>query len=236
MESAIETYQKIHPEVTVGYEAPGSGAGIKGVIEGKYSLGASSRELTDAEKAQGVQTTAIAIDGVAVIVSGNIAIGNLSIEQAAKIFTGQISNWKDVGGLDAPIIIINRDEASGTRVSFLELCLIPGAGKNAKFASNAIIVNSNGDMVQKTANTPNAVGYCGFGYIDGTRKSGAKEISIKGIAPVDANVYNHSYPFSRELYIVYKGELGNVEKDFVNFLLSKDGQKIVKDQKFLPLP
>jgi phosphate transport system substrate-binding protein len=237
MESAIEAYQKMHPQVTISYEAQGSSVGIKGVTAGTYSLGASSRNLTDAEKAAGVQATAIALDGVALVINAKTPIGNLSLEQAAKIFAGQITNWKDVGGPDAAIVVINRDEASGTRETFLETCLRPGAGKDTKFLNSAIIVESNGDMVQKVGATPNAIGYCGFGYIDGARQAGAKDISVAGIMPVEKNVLNGTYPCSRKLWVVHKGALKDktVENDFVQFLLSKPGQKIVVDQKFIAL-
>jgi phosphate transport system substrate-binding protein len=237
MESAIEVYQKMHPQVTISYEAQGSSVGIKGVQEGTYSLGGSSRNLKDSEKTAGVQATAIALDGVAVVINAGISIGNLSLEQAAKIFAGQITNWQEVGGPDAAIVVINRDEASGTRETFLTTCLEPGAGKKTKFINSAIIVESNGDMVQKVGATPNAIGYCGFGYIDGARKAGAKDISVNGVTPIEKNVVNGSYPCSRKLWAVHKGALkeNTVENDFVQFLLSKEGQKIVKDQKFIKL-
>jgi len=237
MEGAIEEYQKMHPEVTISYEAQGSSVGIKGVMEGTYTLGASSRTLKDAEEKAGVVATPIALDGVAVIVNGNVPIGNLSLEQAAKIFSGEITNWKEVGGPDARIVVINRDEASGTRETFLETCLKPGAGAKANFVRSAIIVESNGDMAQKVGNTPYAVGYVGFGYIEGTRQAGGKEITISGVTPNERNVVNGRYALSRKLFVVHKGPLqnGTIENDFVQFILSREGQKIVKAQKFIPL-
>ncbi|MBN1523833.1 MAG: phosphate ABC transporter substrate-binding protein [Spirochaetales bacterium] len=238
MEGAIEQFQKLYPAVTVSYEAPGSSAGIKGVAEGTYKLGGSSRKLKDSEKESGIQATPIALDGLAVIVGGNVPVADLTIEKVAKIFAGETKNWKEVGGPDIPIVVINRDEASGTRGSFSELVLQHVLGKDAKFVETAIIVESNGDMTQKVGNTPNSIGYCGFGYIDAAKHAGAKEVSIAGMLPDIRNVYSDKYPLSRELYIVHKGDLpkDGVERDFVNFLLSKDGQKIVKDTGFIPLP
>jgi len=237
MESAIEEYEKLHPELTLSYEAQGSSVGIKGVMEGTIALGASSRNLRDSEKEAGVMATPIALDGVAVIVNDRVTIDNLSLAQAARIFSGEINNWSQVGGPDAKIIIINRDEASGTRETFLETCLKPGAGEKAVFYRGAIIVESNGDMVQKVGATPYAVGYCGFGYIQNARQAGGKELSVGGATPTVRNVLNKSYPLQRELYVVHQGPLKEEtpEKKFVDYLLSRDGQKIVKDQKFIPL-
>jgi phosphate transport system substrate-binding protein len=238
MEGAIEKFEKLYPEITVSYEAPGSSAGIKGVSEALYKLGGSSRTLKDAEMKSGIQATPIALDGLAIIVHGGVAVSDITLENAAKIFAGNIKNWKDVGGPDKEIVVINRDEASGTRGSFSDLVLAKMLGKGTKFVNTAIIVESNGDMTQKVGNTPNAIGYCGFGYIESAKNVGAKDVSIEGIAPDIKNVYSNKYPLSRELYVVHNGALPNegVEKDFVKFLLSKDGQKIVKDTGFIPLP
>jgi phosphate transport system substrate-binding protein len=237
MESAIDAYKEMHPDITISYEGLGSSVGISNVIEGTYSLGGSSREITPEEKAKGVQATAISLDGVAVIINSNIVIDNLSLEKIAAIFTGKITNWKEVGGPDAAVELINRDEASGTRETFLVTCIEKALGKDAGFSKKADIVASNGDMTQKVGTTPNSIGYCGFGFIDRARNAGAKDILVNGIEPDEANVKNGTYPLSRKLYVVHKGPLkdGSVEKDFVDFLLSPKGQEIVKAEKFIPL-
>ncbi|MBN1799407.1 MAG: phosphate ABC transporter substrate-binding protein [Spirochaetales bacterium] len=238
MESAIEAYGEKHPELTISYEGLGSSVGITNVIEGTFSLGGASRGLKDSEKEKGAKATAISLDGVAVIVNSNIVIDNLDLATAAKIFAGQIKNWKDVGGPDAQIVLINRDEASGTRETFHVTCIAEALGNDTKFAVEADIVKSNGDMVQKVGSVPNSIGYCGFGYIDRARNAGAKDILINGIEPKEDNVKNGSYPLSRKLFVVHKGDLkpGSVEEDFVKFLLSAEGQEIVKAEKFIPLP
>jgi phosphate transport system substrate-binding protein len=238
-ESAIEEFQNSHPGITISYEGQGSSVGISGVIEGTYSLGGSSRELKDAERAKGAKGTAIALDGIAVIVNNNVPMDNLSLETVAHIFSGQIDNWSQIGGPDESIIVINRDEASGTRATFKELVLDKVLGNDkVAFLTNAIITESNGDMVQKAGTTPFAIGYCGFGYIDVAKNAGAKLISVDGINAVVNNVINGSYKISRKLYAVSKGELknGTIEKEFLDFLLSPEGQAIVKDEKFIPLP
>ncbi len=237
IESAIEAYNEKHPEITISYEGLGSSVGITNVIQGTFSLGGASRSLKDTEKEKGAKATAIALDGVAVIINSNIVIDNLDLATIAKIFTGQIKNWKDIGGPDADIVLINRDEASGTRETFLVTCIEKALGKDAKFTPQADIVKSNGDMVQKVGSVPNAIGYCGFGYIDRARNAGAKDILVNSIEPIEDNVKNGSYPLSRKLYVVHKGDLksGTVEEDFVKFLLSPDGQEIVKSEKLIPL-
>ncbi|MBN2532860.1 MAG: phosphate ABC transporter substrate-binding protein [Spirochaetales bacterium] len=238
IESAIEEFLKTHPGITISYEGQGSSVGINGVIEGTYSLGGSSRELKDSEIEKGVKATAIALDGIAVIVNGEVTIDNFSLEQVAKIFSGEISNWKDAGGPDQPIVIINRDEASGTRATFSELVLDKVFGKGGKFKADAIITESNGDMVTKAGSTPFAIGYCGFGYISRVRNAGGKAIAVNGIPPEVRYVVDGSYSISRKLYVVHKGDLknGTIEKEFVDFLLSDEGQAIVEDEKFISLP
>jgi phosphate transport system substrate-binding protein len=237
-EVAIEDFMDMHPGVELTYEGQGSSVGVQGVIDGVYSLGGASRELKDKEMSAGAIATPIALDGIAVVVNGGVPVDNLSIEQVAKIFTGEIHNWSAVGGPNKAIVVVNRDEASGTRAAFLELCLEKALGDDAKYILDAITVESNGDMVTKVGATPDAIGYCGFGYIDKARNAGAKEISVEGVDPTVDAVLSGEYPVSRKLNIVHKGALkeGSLEKAFVDFLLSPDGQAIVEDEGFIALP
>ena len=237
-EVAIEDFMDMHPGVELTYEGQGSSVGVQGVIDDVYSLGGASRELKDKELSAGAMATPIALDGIAVVVNGGVPVDNLSIDQVAKIFTGEIRNWSGVGGPDKAIVVVNRDEASGTRAAFLELCLEEALGDDVKFILDAITVESNGDMVTKVGATPDAIGYCGFGYIDRARNAGAKEISVDGSDPTVDNVLSGSFPISRKLNIVHKGALkeGSLEKAFVDFLLSADGQDIVEDEGFIALP
>lgn len=237
-EVAIEEFMDMHPGVQLTYEGQGSSVGVQGVIDGVYALGGASRELKDSEKSAGAMATPIALDGIAVVVNGGVPVDNLSLQQVADIFSGKIRNWSGVGGPNKPIVVVNRDEASGTRAAFLELCLEEALGDDAKFILDAITVESNGDMVTKAGATPDAIGYCGFGYIDRARNAGAKKISVDGVDPTVDNVLSDSYPVSRKLNIVHKGALteGSLEKAFVDFLLSADGQAIVEDEGFIALP
>ncbi len=238
-EVAIEEFMELHPRVRLTYEGQGSSVGVQGVIDGVYTLGGASRELKSEEKEKGAIATPIALDGIAVVVNKGVPFDNLSIEQVARIFAGEIKNWKEIGGLDKPIVVVNRDEASGTRAAFGELALDKHYGKKkGKFIKDAITTESNGDMVTKVGSTPDSIGYCGFGFISQSRNAGGKEISVEGMDPSVDNVLEGKYPISRKLNIVHKGELaaGSLEEAFVDFLLSDAGQEIVEDEGFISLP
>lgn len=230
--AAITEVKAMYPEVYISYDAQGSSVGIKGVLSGTYSLGGSSRDLKDSEVQKGAKATAIGLDGVAVIVSTDVPVENLTLEQIACIYSGEITNWKALGGPDRPIVVFNRDEASGTRDCFGSLAVKP---MKKEFSDKAAIVTSNGDMVSKVGSTPFSIGYCGFGYVGKNPKT--KAVSINGIKPVVANVKNKKYPISRELLIVHNGDLkqGTLEYAVVQYLLSAEGQAIVAEEKFIPL-
>ncbi len=241
--TAIESFAKIHPEARISYDAPGSGPGIQGVIAGTYSLGASSRDISDDEKSKGVVPVAIALDGLSFIVNGStINIDNLSKTDVAKIFSGEVTNWKQVGGPDAAIVVVVREEGSGTRTAVSDLILAPEfKAKNTasdKYLKEAITTPSNGDMIVKVGSTPNAIGYCGIGYLEDAIAKGGKAVMVNKVAANVANVLNKTYPASRYLYLLHKGDLvaGTVEKAFVDYILSADGQAIVEKAGYIKLP
>jgi phosphate transport system substrate-binding protein len=230
--AAIEEWKDIHPDVHISYEGVGSSNGVKGVISGQYSLGAASREPKPSETDQGVKATPIAMDAVAVIVNkGSVAISNLSLDQVAQIYAKEITNWSEVGGPDAEIVVYNRDEASGTYETF-EKKVMDVAEES--FSGEAVVVTSNGDMVAKVAAQPNAIGYCGLGYLEAD--PGIKAVTVNGVEAEIDNVYDGSYPIWRYLNVVYTGELEGVEEAFVEYLLSDDGQAIVEEVGFIELP
>ena len=239
--SAIEAFAKKYTDAKISYDAQGSGPGIAGVLSGVYSLGGSSRDLSQEEKDKGLVENTIALDGLAIIVHDSVPLADLSRRQVADIFNGAITNWKQLGGPDQPIVVVTRDEASGTRVAMVDLVLTKEykkADPKAAFMKDAVTVTSNGDMVTKVGSTPYSVGYCGEGFLDQAKSSGAKPVSVNGIIESTKNVLNKSYPISRALYFISKGALkeGTVEKTFVDFLLSDEGQGIVKQEGFIALP
>ena len=235
--AAIVGFEEANPGVDVTYETTGSSVGIKNIINGTFSLAGSSRELKESEVQDGVVKTQIALDGLTVAVNKNVSISNLSMEQLANIFSGNITNWKEVGGEDMPIELIVRDETSGTYGSFTEIVIQDTLGKTASQAKKAIVAKENGEVATKIASTPGAIGYIGMGFASIVTNKGGKEVSIDGVLPTIDNVIDKAYPISRSLYIVTVGtpEEGSVEQLFLSYLLSDAGQDIVAEKQFIPL-
>ena len=231
--ASIEEWKSMYPDVHISYEGVGSSNGIKGILSGQYSLGAASRDPKDKEAAEGVRPVRVALDAIAPVVNKNsVAVSNLSIEQLAKIFAGEITNWSEVGGADGEIVVFNRDESSGTFETFEKLVM----GKaDLEFMAAAGVVTSNGDMAAKVGATPNAIGYVGLGFV---KEKGLKPVSVNNVEATVDNVYNESYPIWRYLNVVYVEEtgLGDVEKAFVEYILGSDGQAIVEEEGFISLP
>lgn len=238
MTAAIEAFVDVQPNAKVTYEANGSSTGIKALAKGTYMLAGSSRKVKDSELEAGLVPTEIAKDGVALIVSQDVTIDNITLTDLAKIYAGEITNWSEVGGADLAINVINRDEASGTYDCFKSMVMKPYQGKkNIKFIEDAIVVSSNGDMVTKIVTTPGSIAYSGFGYLDQAANGGAKSLNIDNVLPKESNVLNGTYPISRSLFIVTNGspQSGSFEETFINFILSEEGQGLVEEAKYIPL-
>ena len=232
--AALPKFLADKPSLKISYETLGSSTGIKQLQEGTLSLAGSSRELKSAETEAGLILIPIALDGLSVAVNANVPIANLSIEQLAGIFSGEITNWSTVGGPNVKIEVIVRDETSGTYASFKEIVL----DKFKKsYKAEAIVARENGELATKIASTPNSIGYVGMAFNHIITEAGGHVLTIGGVEPNSANVVNGSYPISRSLYMVSKGKLtDSVELDFVNYLLSAKGQAIVAENEFIPLP
>lgn len=229
----VNTVMEARYDVQLSYDAPGSSAGVSGALDGTYTLGAASRDLKDGEIEQGAVATPVGMDGVAVIVNKeSVGIDNISLADLTAIYAGQITNWSEVGGVDAPIVVLNRDEASGTRDCFKSSTVKPA---DLSFVEDAIIVTSNGDMVAKVGSTPYAIGYCGFGYLG--RDAGTKSLTVDGVEPEEANVVSGDYVVSRFLNVITLGELeeDSFERFYLDYILSEEGQAIVEALKFIPL-
>ncbi len=231
---AIEVYQSsVDPDADLSYDAPGSSAGIRGLIDGTYDIGAASRGLKDSELEAGAEPTQVAIDGLAVIVNGTVPVDDLTLEQIADIFVGEINNWSELGGPSEDIVVVNRDEASGTRGAFVEIVL--EAFYEDPVFDEDLVVESNGDMAQKVAQPPNSIGYASLAVVDVVRDAGGKSLSVGGVEDTEANILNGSYPIARPLNVATMGPAEGDAKVFIDFLLSETGQQIVEEVGYLPV-
>jgi phosphate transport system substrate-binding protein len=196
----------------------GSGSGIKDVAAGTVNIGNSSRELTADELASGLIPNPICNDGIVVIVNPENGITQLTTEQAKDIFLGNIKNWKDVGGADAPIIVNTRESSSGTLSALKELLL-----ENENVVSTATPHASNGLMVQAVASNKYAVGFASMGYVDSTIKG----LTLNGIAATTTTVINGTYPLSRQLFCVTKGAATGLAAMFIDYLRTDEAQSSI---------
>jgi phosphate transport system substrate-binding protein len=226
---ATESYMKKNPNVKVTVQGGGSGTGIKMIGEGSVDIGASSRELSDAEKKtySDLVVHEIAADGIAVVVNPKNNIADLTTEQIRNIFAGKIKNFKEVGGPDKEIVVVIREEGSGTRTTFEDLVM----AKKANNSKDSLQKPSNGAVKATIAGNENAIGYLGIGYVD----SSISAIKVGGIAPTKETVLDRTYPLSRKLYMLTKGEATGATKDFIDYILSPEGQNIVETEGFIKL-
>lgn len=227
MKNVADVLKAANPDLNISISGGGSGVGIKSVGEGMVDIGNSGRALKDTEiEKYGLVPHKIAIDGIAVVVNSGSVTENLNFDQIANIFSGKISNWKELGGKDEKINIYSRDSKSGTRKTFVKLAL-----SNGNISKDAIIVNSNGNMKQAIANDKNGIGYMSVGYLD----ESVKGVSVENVKPTLANVKAGAYKIQRYLYSVTKGQPTGAAKEFIDLLLNAEGQKIVSKFHFIPV-
>jgi phosphate transport system substrate-binding protein len=219
-EELAQAFMEKYPDVKIDVQGGGSSVGVQSAHEGVADIGNSSRELKDKEKPYGLHEHVIARDGIAVVVNNvNSAVNELTMEQVQKIFTGEINNWKEVGGADAKITVVNREEGSGTRGAFEEIVM----GKDAKFTDSAIIQPSTGAVKQTVSTDPNAIGYISMGALDNS----VKGLKVNGVEPTPENVVSGSYKISRPFLMLTKEEPQGAVKAFLDFIFSEEGQNIV---------
>lgn len=227
MEVLAEVYEKDN-DVNIEVQQVGSSAGIKNTIDGTSDLGMSSRDLKD-EETKEVDGTQIAIDGIAVITNTANKVTNLTSEQVKDIFTGKITNWKDVGGEDAQIVVVSREEGSGTREGFQDIL----GFESDELIKDAQICDGSGNVKSTVEGNENAIAYISFGYLGDT----LNDVKIDGVEPTDANVVDGKYPISRPFIVVNKKDgLSDVAKAFVDFIMSEEGQNIVAEEGFIKAP
>lgn len=217
-----EAFMEKYPDVTVTAEFVGSGAGVEAVTNGTADIGNSSRSLKDEEKAAGVVENVVAIDGIAVCVDPANEVANLTKEQLTNIYNGTVTNWKEVGGADEPIIVIGREAGSGTRGAFEELVdLVDGC----KYANE---LDSTGAVIAKVASTPGAIGYASLDALDDS----VKALSLEGVEATAENIKAGNYFLSRPFVMATKGEISE-QNDLVqawfDFVLGDEGQQVASE-------
>lgn len=209
------------------YNPTGSGSGIKAVSEGTCDIGLSSRNLRDDEKASGLTGTVLALDGIAVIVNPNNPVSDLSVEQIASIYKGEITNWKDVGGNDAEIVLIGREAGSGTRDGFES---ITGTNDACKYRQE---LTSTGDVITTVSQNPDAIGYASLASL----KDNVKALTVGGIAPTEETVKDGSYVIQRPFVLVTKDgvELSETAKKFFDYATSSQAAEVITAAGAVPV-
>ena len=227
MEKIQEKYEEENNNVTLEIQQNGSGAGIKDVISGISEIGMSSRELKDEEKTS-VQGTTVAYDVIALLVNTENPVSNISLEDVKKIYTGEITNWKELGGDDSPIVVVSREEGSGTRDAFQEIV----GYKSEELTKDATISDGSGAVKTTVAGNKNAIGFASFEYIDNT----VKALSVNDIEPTAENVKAGDYKISRPFILVTKEDtLTENGQKLMDFVLSTEGQQIVEENKLITI-
>jgi len=239
-----EAFMKKAPSVSVAVTGGGSGTGIAALLSKTCDIAELSRELKPEEIAMAKEKgfdpkqITVALDGLAVVVHPANPLSQLTMEQLADIFSGRVTNWKEIGGSDLPIVVLSREVNSGTHVYFKEHVLRGGDKESqAEFAANALMLPSSQAIADEVDQNPGAVGYYGMGYISPREKAlaVAKDAASPYVQPTIDNVVSQAYPISRPLLMVTRGQPQGLVADFLGFVLSPEGQKIVVEIDFVPV-
>lgn len=225
-------YMKSNQNVLIDVKGGGSGVGVKSAVDGTAMIGMASRKLSDEETTANpdLVATVIARDGIALIVNTDVIVEGITLDQARDIFMGKITNWKELGGEDQMIILVSREEGSGTRTAFQEMVMKKDKDGNENLISeNAILQSSNGAILTTVSSTPYAIGYLSMGYLDNT----VKALKINDVAATEENAANGSYPVVRPLNFLTKGQPAGDTKAFIDWILSDAGQAIVRTDGYI---
>jgi phosphate transport system substrate-binding protein len=222
-----EAFMKKHPDVNISVAGTGSGDGVKAIIDGTADIGNSSREIKDKEikmakdKGVAMKIIPISIDVIIPVVHPSNSVGDLTLDQLKDIYTGKVKNWKEVGGPDSGIAVISRDSSSGTFGEWGKMVL-----KGEKVRPDAQLQASNGAVHQAVAGNKFAIGYVSLAYVDNS----VKPVAIGGVSYNDAG-----FPTGRELYMLTQGEPKGVVKDYIDFVLGPEGQKLIVEANGIPI-
>ena len=221
-----EAFEGENSGVTFTYNPTGSGAGITAVVEGRCDIGLSSRALKDEEIQKGLTGSILAYDGIAVVVNPQNPVSDLSVEDIAKIYTGEISNWSEIGGSDGEIVLIGREANSGTRDGFETIT------KTEDVCKYRQELTSTGDVITTVANNPNAIGYASVASV----KETVKVISVSGVVPTDETIKNGTYQIQRPFLLVTKTDngLGETSQKFFDFCFSDEAKSIIESSGVVP--
>ena len=213
--------------VAVSYNPTGSGSGIKAVLAGNCDIGLSSRNLKDEEKSEGLEQTVLALDGIAVIVNPANPVEDLDKDTIAKIYTGEITNWKDVGGNDAQIVLIGREAGSGTRDGFESITDTEG---NCKYRQE---LTSTGDVITTVSGNPDAIGYASLAAV----KDNVKALKVGGVTPTEETVKDGSYIIQRPFVLVTKQgvTLSDNAQKFFDYITSADASAVISAAGAVPV-
>jgi phosphate transport system substrate-binding protein len=234
-EELADAFMDKNEGISIEVQGGGSGQGINAIRSGIADLGSLSREVGEDEKSDVTDTFVIANDGIAVIVNPKSKVSGLTIAQIKALFTGEITNWKEIGGTDLPVTVISREDGSGTRTAFTEITGVLTKDANGEEKDNtvlsAIIQGSTGAVMQTVADTEGTIGYISLGALTGR----VKAVDVEGAEASEQAVLNGEYPISRPFIYVSGGGLSPAAQKWIDFVLSDEGQNIVKESGFIPV-
>lgn len=239
-----EEYMKARPDVSVAVTGGGSGTGIAALLSRTCDIAELSRELKPEELAMArrkgldPRQITVALDGLAVVVHPANPLSKLTMDQLAAVFSGTVSNWKEIGGADLPIVVLSREVNSGTHVYFKEHVLRGNQrDSRVEFAANALLLPSSQAIADEVAQNPGAIGYYGMGYISPREKAlaVARDDASPAVEPSIENVISQAYPISRPLLMVTREEPRGLVADFLDFVLGPEGQQLVVKIDFVPV-
>ncbi|MDO9578128.1 MAG: PstS family phosphate ABC transporter substrate-binding protein [Candidatus Cloacimonadales bacterium] len=229
-QATAEIFMDKNPEINISVRGGGSSVGIAGIMAGTVDIGDASRHIQTKEivaaRENGINPyeNVVANDGIAIVVHKNNPIKNLTIQQIKDIYTGKISNWKEVGGPAMPIVVISRDVSSGTFEVFNSLVL-----GGAQAIDGALMLASNNAVVSTIASTPGAIGYAGLGYIT----ENVNIVKVNNVMPSKRTIQDKTYPVARTLHMYTNGAPKGLVKEYIDFILSDEGQAIIEEQGFI---
>ncbi|MDY9927737.1 PstS family phosphate ABC transporter substrate-binding protein [Methanosarcina sp.] len=235
-QAEAEEFMIENSDKSVTVTGGGSGVGLTALIDGEVDIATASREIKteeiEAAKANGINPveTTIAYDGISVVVNPENPVTELTFDQLRGIYNGSISNWEDVGGEDRQIVVISRDSSSGTYEYFKEEVL-----QGDEYRPDALTQPATGGIVGEVSQNPNAIGYIGVAYLDGSVKALSLDAGDGSEAPSSENILSGAYPLSRALYFYTDGEPSGLTKEFVDYVLSETGQSLVTEVGYFPI-